>query len=139
MDRALQSRRRRAAEALTRFLQYLEDLERALAQYEPLHVTALLRRRTATHLPRDVREELLMLSRAPRETRRAPLHFLRFKHRMIHLARAGEGLPTAQIARSLEPRAPAGEIRRQAFEDERRPAASHPVDGAWRGDSDDSA
>jgi hypothetical protein len=118
--------RRRDADALTRFLTYLEQIEAAVLGHEPLKITALLRKRTATHLPREVREELLLLSRASRDSLRAPVRFLRFQYRMQQLAAGGEGLPTAQIELSLESRADAGEIRRN--DGERRPAASDPVD-----------
>ena len=120
-------RRRRGNEALAKFLRYLALIEEALAHREPLQITALLRKRTATHLPREVREELLMLSRLPRETLRAPVQFLRFQHRMTQLAIGGEGLPTAQTEMDLEPRAVAGEIRTRPPE-ERRPAASDPLE-----------
>ncbi|HEY9225910.1 MAG TPA: hypothetical protein VIP11_04640, partial [Gemmatimonadaceae bacterium] len=112
--------RRRASEALAKFLRYLAELESALARREAMSITALLRKRTATHLPREVREELLMLSRAPRESLRAPIQFLRFQHRMTQLARSGEGLPTAQTELPFESRLDAGSIRR-------RPAASDPI------------
>ncbi|MGH9888148.1 MAG: hypothetical protein ACREBE_21630, partial [bacterium] len=108
-----------------------------LTRREALQVTALLRKRTATHLPREVREELLMLSRAPRESLRAPVQFLRFQHRMTQLARLGEGLPTAQMELPLEP-AEAGEIRRRGV-DERRPAASNPIDSARNADDEASS
>jgi len=126
-DRA-SSQRRRATEALAKFLRYLAEIEQALARHEALLVTALLRKRTATHLPREVREELLLLSRAPRDSLRAPVQFLRFQHRMTQLARAGEGLPTAQMELPLEPPVEAGAIRLRG-PDERRPAASDPIDG----------
>lgn len=130
--------RRRAREALIRFLQYLVEIERALAQREPLRITALLRKRTATHLPREVREELLMLSRAPRDTVRAPLLFLRFQHRMTQLARAGEGLPTAQFELPLEDAVNAGEIRRRDLDHDRRSAACDPPTGHRPFDDDTS-
>lgn len=119
-------RRRRDHDALTRFLHYLDEVEQAVLRREALRLTALLRKRTATHLPREVREELLMLSREPRDSLRAPVRFLRFQHRMTQLAMGGEGLPMAQTELRLEPPASAGEIRRRA-PDERRPAASNPV------------
>ena len=118
---------RRSDDALARFLVYLRDIELALASREPMRVTALLRKRTATHLPREVREELLMLSRSSRESLRAPIQFLRFQHRMAELAEGGEPLPTAQTELRLEVPAQTGAIRRRAL-DERRPAASDPID-----------
>ncbi|MGH7617406.1 MAG: hypothetical protein ACREPM_09280 [Gemmatimonadaceae bacterium] len=118
--------RRRGTDAMARFLAYLDLIEAAVLAHEPLAITALLRKRTATHLPREVREELLLLSRASRDSLRAPVRFLRFQHRMHQLAQGGEGLPTAQIELSLESRADAGEARRA--DAERRPAASDPRD-----------
>lgn len=111
--------RRRREDALTRFLAYLVEIERALVRHDAMGVTALLRKRTATHLPREVREELLGISRAPRESLRAPVQFLRFQHRMHQLALGGERLPTAQTELSLESNRPEGSVRR----DERVAAA----------------
>jgi hypothetical protein len=128
-------RRRHDVEALAKFLQYLGELEEALARREPLRITALLRKRTATHLPREVREELLLLSRASRESLRAPVQFLRFQHRMTQLARGGEGLPSAQTELRLEPLARAGAIRREGLNG-RRPAASEPLEPAGESSDD---
>src|SRR5258708_5038634 len=105
------SRRRRDADPLRRFLDYLGEIEQALMRRDAMGVTALLRKRTATHLPREVREELLAVSRASRESLRAPVQFLRFQHRMTQLAKGGEKLPTAQAELRLEPRAASGSIR----------------------------
>jgi hypothetical protein len=116
-------RLRRSNDALTNFLAYLVEIEQALMHREAMRVTALLRKRTATHLPREVREELLSLSRAPRESLRAPIKFLRFQHRMMQLAAGGEPLPTAQTELRLEPLADAGSIRRRGTEERR--AAAH--------------
>lgn len=115
------ARKRRESDPLGNFLRYLEEIEHALMRREAMRVTALLRKRTATHLPREVREELLALSRLPRESLRAPIQFLRFQHRMTQLAKAGERLPTAQTELRLEARG-AGAIRRRGF-DERQAAA----------------
>jgi hypothetical protein len=129
--------RRREHDAVARFLRYLEEIEQAVLHRESLRLTALLRKRTATHLPREVREELLMISREARGSLRAPVSFLRFQHRMTQLAAGGEGLPVAQTELHLEPPATAGEIRRR-IRDERREAASDPVcafrDGDRNGD-----
>lgn len=111
--------RRRRDDALTRFLAYLVEIEQALSRRDAMGVTALLRKRTATHMPRDVREELLLISRAPRESLRAPVQFLRFQHRMRQLAEGGERLPTAQTELSLESKRGSGVVRR----DERVAAA----------------
>ena len=122
---------RRRTNPLANFLAYLEEIETAVLERQALRITALLRKRTATHLPREVREELLALSRAPRESLRAPVRFLQFQHRMIQLARAGEPLPTAQTELHLDPPAAVGVIRLRA--EERRPAAAQGSD-----DSDES-
>lgn len=111
--------RRRREDPLRRFLGYLVEIEQALMRRDAMAVTALLRKRTATHLPREVREELLMISRSSRDSLRAPIQFLRFQHRMTRLAEGGEKLPTAQTELHFEARASAGVIRL----DERRAAA----------------
>ena len=116
-------RRRRDSDPLRRFLEYLSAIEQALMRRDAMRVTALLRKRTATHLPREVREELLLVSRASRESLRAPVQFLRFQHRMTQLALGGEKLPTAQTELRFEPRATAGVIRR----DDQK-AAAHDLD-----------
>lgn len=118
--------RRRPSNTLRRFLEYLEDIERAVLRRDALRVTALLRKRTATHLPRAVREELLLISRQPRESLRAPVQFLRFQHRMAQLSKSEGRLPTAQTELQLEP-TPSGTIRRRA-QDDRRSAACDPAD-----------
>jgi hypothetical protein len=127
--------RRREADRLTRFLAYLDEVEDAIMRRDAMRVTALLRKRTATHMPREVREELLMLSRAPRESLRAPVRFLRFQHRMTQLAAAGEPLPTAQVELRLEPRPASGVVRVRGLGDRR--AAAH--DRLAVPDADDGA
>jgi len=119
--------RRRLTNALGRFLLYLEELEHAVLERNALRITALLRKRTATHLPRAVREELLAISRAPRDSLRAPVQFLRFQHRMTQLALGGEGLPTAQTELWADAPASAGAARRHS-DVERRAAASEQRD-----------
>jgi hypothetical protein len=83
-----------------------------------------------------VREELLALSRAPRQSLRAPVRFLQFQHRMTQLAIAGEPLPTAQTELGLDPPRPTGIVRLRM--DERRPAASEQTGGDTRSDDDAS-
>lgn len=124
-----ESRRpRRGGNALSRFMAYLEELERAVLARDGMRITSLLRRRTATHLPREVREELLAQSRAPRGNLRAPVQFLRFQHCMYQLALGGEPLPTAQTELRLDPSEPAGTVRREALPAARRQTASDPTD-----------
>jgi hypothetical protein len=123
------ARNRRGVNALRSFLHYLEEIEEALLRRDAMRVTALMRKRTATHLPREVREELLLLSRAPRDSLRAPIRFLRFQHRMRELAHGGEALPTAQTELHLEPPAAFGVVRRRLDESERQ-AACDPADEA---------
>ncbi len=119
------TRRRRDADPFAAFLRYLGELDDAVVARDAMRITGLLRKRTATHLPRAVREELLALSRMSRESLRAPIQFLRFQHRMAHLAAAGEPLLTAQTELRLDPPASEGAIRRP--DDERR-AAARPTD-----------
>jgi hypothetical protein len=119
--------RRRPSNALRSFLEYLEEIESAVLRRDSLRVTALLRKRTATHLPRTVREELLLISRQSRDSLRAPVQFLRFQHRMTQLSRTEGRLPTAQTELRLEPPAPAGSIRRRG-NDDRRSVACDPAD-----------
>ena len=115
-------RRRRADDPLSTFLAYLGEIEQSLVNRNWVQLAGLLRKRRSTHLPREVREELVMLSRAPRESFRAPVQFLRFHHRMMQLAIAGEPLPTAQTELALD----AGAVltARRAGDGPRRAAAS---------------
>ena len=122
----------RTVDPFSRFLAYLRAIEDAVIRREAMEITALLRKRTATHLPREVREELLMLSRAARGSLRAPVKFLSFQHRMLELAAGGESLPRAQTELRLEATGEAGAIRRRAH-DERRPAASDPIEAMRNG------
>jgi len=98
---------------MTKLVAYLGELEGAFLARNSLRVTALLRRRMAAHLPREVREELMVLSRAPRDSLRAPVQFYRFEHRMSQLAKGGERLLAAQMELRLDPRA-GGAARRRA-------------------------
>jgi hypothetical protein len=105
---------RRSTDALmAKLVVYLGELESAFLARNSLRVTALLRRRMATHLPREVREELMVLSRAPRDSLRAPVQFYRFGHRMAQLAAGGERLLAAQTELRLDPRV-GGAARRRA-------------------------
>jgi len=120
------ARRRTGGAGLPAFLDYLDAIEHALLTRNAQRHTSLLRKRIASHLPRDVREELLMLSRAPREGYRAPVQLLRFRHRMQQLAAGGERMLTAQTELRLEPKPHAGEARRRTAAE--RPAACDPAE-----------
>jgi hypothetical protein len=118
-------RRRRDSDPLAHFRRYLEEIEDAVLARDAMRITSLLRKRTATHLPREVREELLAISRMSRESLRAPIQFLRFQHRMTQLAEGGEKLLTAQTELRLDSPAAAGTVRRRE-NDDHRAAASDP-------------
>jgi hypothetical protein len=108
---------------MSKLVAYLGELENAYLARNSLRVTALLRRRMAAHLPREVREELMVLSRAPRESFRAPVQFYRFEHRMAELSKGGERLAGAQMELRLDARA-GGAARRRS----RSAAARHPAE-----------
>lgn len=127
--RSKRARRKPAGDKLANLLEYLNDIEDVLATRDWMRLGALLRKRLGSNLPRQVREELLMLSRAPRTSLRAPVQFLRFQHRMTELAKGGEPMPTAQTELRLDASGETGMVRRPHAE--RRAAASEPrVDGA---------
>ena len=104
--------RRRADDPLSIFLAYLAEIEQTLINRNWGQLATLLRKRRSSHLPREVREELVSLSRAPRSSFRAPVRFLRFQHRMTQLALAGEPMPTVQTELELESTTPSQGIRR---------------------------
>ena len=68
-------------------LRYIERLYRAVARRDPLRASWLLGDALAVHLPREVIEEVLVLSRAPQASLRAPVHLLRYYHRTVELLR----------------------------------------------------
>ncbi len=103
---------RRTANPLASLLTYLVEVEQAVANRNWTQLAGLLRKRTSSHLPCEVREELLMLSRAPRASLRAPMKFLRFQHRMSQLAIGNEPLPTAQTQLRLDSPVSGSRIRR---------------------------
>jgi hypothetical protein len=78
------------------FVAYLDQLGEAVRVRDGMRILMLLRRWTASHLPREVREELLALARLPANGHRAPMAFLQFRHRMQQLAAGGEELPAPQ-------------------------------------------
>jgi len=139
MSRSGALRRGQPNDALTAFRRYLGEIEHAVMHRDAMRITALLRKRTATHLPREVREELLLLSRAPSDGLRAPVRFLRFQHRMAQLAEGGERLPTAQIELRLEDRKHGGSEGSIRLHDanERRSVACDGTDHPSHPDSTD--
>jgi hypothetical protein len=107
---------------------YLSDIDNAVASRDALRISALLRKRIATHVPREVREELLAFTRQPRDSHRAPVQFLRFQYRMAQLAEGGEPMLTAQGELALgvtNARSNIGTARRR--DGERRSAAAIPA------------
>jgi hypothetical protein len=122
MTRANLERRSSSGDPLmSRLVAYLGELESAYLARNALRVTALLRRRMAAHLPREVREELMVLSRAPRENLRAPVQFYRFEHRMEQLSKGGERLVAAQMELRLDARVGGAARRRTRSAAARRP------------------
>jgi hypothetical protein len=115
--------RRRADDPLTIFLAYLSEIEQTLINRNWNQLATLLRKRRSSHLPREVREELVLLSRSPRTSFRAPVRFLRFQHRMLQLALAGEPMPMVQTELELDSPSTTSDIRR-IDESPRRVAAS---------------
>lgn len=104
--------RRRANDPLSIFLAYLAEIEQTLINRNWTQLSTLLRKRRSSHLPREVREELILLSRSSRTSFRAPVRFLRFQHRMLQLALAGEPMPMVQTELDLDPAATTHDIRR---------------------------
>jgi hypothetical protein len=71
---------------------YLDEIVRAVDTRARDQVPMLLDEPIATHLPRDVREELTAFAAQKANSFRAPIRFLRYRYRMLQLA-AGEELP----------------------------------------------
>jgi hypothetical protein len=124
--------RRRAGDPLSIFLAYLSEIEQTLINRNWSQLSTLLRKRRSSHLPREVREELILLSRSSRTSFRAPVRFLRFQHRMLQLALAGEPMPMVQTELELDSPSTTQDIRR-IDETPRRVAASEGRDDNRRG------
>lgn len=85
-------------------LVYVDRLYEAVAARDAASVTRMLRLQMATQLPRDVREDVLATTRAPRDSFRAPMRLLQFRHRMMQLG-TGEATPSVgQFELELRPR-----------------------------------
>ena len=71
-------------------LRYTEALYRAVQGRDRVRTTWLLGDELSVHLPREVIEEAIVLSRLAPDGLRAPLHLLRYYHRTLQLLRGPE-------------------------------------------------
>jgi hypothetical protein len=94
---------RESRDALHALTILLDDIANALTKRERGRIERLMRDPLATHVPRAIREELLAIARNP-DGFRAPIRFLRFRHLMMQLDAAGEGLPGVQMELPLDER-----------------------------------
>ena len=85
-----------AADPLVELAEFVADLAYALLERRTLEIRRLLRSPTSARLPREVRAEAMQFTRLPEESVRAPIHTLRFAHRLHELqtgaGRANDGL-----------------------------------------------
>lgn len=79
---------------------YLDEIVDAVDSRDRDAIRPLLDDPLATHLPREVREELAMFA-AQRGGFRAPIRFLRFRFRMQQLAAAEEPFEDPQLELEL--------------------------------------
>jgi hypothetical protein len=80
---------------------YLDEIVHAIDRRERAEIPPLLRDAMATHLPREVREELSMFSGQRHGGFRAPIRFLRFRFRMLQLAAGEEPFDDPQLELDL--------------------------------------
>jgi hypothetical protein len=88
------------AESLTELsalVAYLDEIVFAVDTRARAAIPALLRDSFATHLPREVREELALFAAQLAGGFRAPINFLRFRFRMLQLAAGEESLASPQM------------------------------------------
>jgi hypothetical protein len=80
---------------------YLDDIVRAVDRRSRSLIPELLDQPNATHLPREVREELAMFAAQSPGGFRAPVRFLRFRYRMLQLAAGEEPFEDPQLELGL--------------------------------------
>ena len=98
-----------------RFLAYLERLSDAAIARDRDELDKLMRMRLASHLPRQILDELEYVRRSKSANLRAPLKLMRYVHQMQQLAtapREGNQLPLELREREIS--APVGQMRRAA-------------------------
>lgn len=86
---------------LRALIAYLDQIVRAVDSRNRAAIPALLDDPTATHLPREVREELAMFAAQQANGFRAPIRFLRFRFRMMQLAAGEQSLDDPQLELEL--------------------------------------
>lgn len=79
-----------AADPLADLVGYVADLAYALLERETPEIRRLLRAPISARLPREVRAEAMQFTRLPETSVRAPIHTLRYVHR-LHEMQAGAG------------------------------------------------
>ena len=80
---------------------YLDEIVDAIDARSRAEIPELLRQPYATHLPREVREELSLFAAQSASGFRAPIKFLRFRFRMLQLAAGEEPLDHPQLELEL--------------------------------------
>jgi hypothetical protein len=105
-----------------RFLAYLERLSEAAIARDREELDKLLRMRLASHLPRQILDELEFIRRAKAGNLRAPLKLMRYVHQMQQLAsapREENQLPLELRERELS--APVTQMRRDGIRRAHKP------------------
>lgn len=77
-----------AADPLAELAGYVADLAYALLERQTPEIRRLLRAPISARLPREVRAEAMQFTRLPDASVRAPIHTLRFVHRLHELQTA---------------------------------------------------
>ena len=80
---------------------YLDEIVSAIDRRARGEIPPLLADSMATHLPREVREELSMFAGQPSGGFRAPIRFLRFRFRMLQLSAGEESFDDHQLELDL--------------------------------------